>query len=78
MKPAMFEAMTHVLGAPKDWDAEKHGECGGLPVAIDHANSTFTSCWQLDPEEVAALINGGRIYVTVVATGQPPMALAVK
>lgn len=78
MRPAMFEAMTHVLGAPPDWNAETHGECSGLPVQIDHEARTFTSCWVLEPEEVAALAAGGRVYVTVVSSAQPPLALAVK
>ncbi len=78
MKPAMFAAMTHVLGAPPDWDATKHGECMGLPVAVDRQQGTYTSCWVLEPEDVAALAAGGRIYLTVHNAFQPPVAMQVR
>lgn len=78
MKPAMFETMTHILGAPDKWDASKHGECSGLPVEVDRENMTFTSCWVPTPEEIEALVNGGRIYVTVVCNFQPPLRLDVR
>lgn len=74
----MFESMTHVLGAPKDWDPEKHGECSGLPVAIDKEHSTFTSCWQPTSEEIAAIVAGGRVYVTIVNGFQPPLHVEAK
>lgn len=77
MKPAMFADMTHVLGAPPDWDATKHGECMGLPVAVDREQGTFTSCWVLEPEEVATLAAGGRVYLKVTNSFQPPVAMWV-
>ena len=78
MKPAMFREMTHVLGAPPDWNPETRGECLGLPVAVDQQRMTFTSCWVLEPEDVAALANGGRVFVEIVSTSQPPMSIAVR
>lgn len=78
MRPAMFADMTHVLGAPPDWDAATQGECLGLPVAIDAERSTFTSCWVLEPEDIAALKAGGRVYVTIVSVAQPPMSMRVR
>lgn len=77
MKPAMFREMTHVFGAPPDWDAEKQGECMGLPVAFDPAAGTYTSCWVLEPEDIAALAAGGRVYLTIYGF-QPVVALAVR
>lgn len=77
MKPAMFHEMTHVLGAPEGWDAEAKGECLGLPVAVDHEQQTLTSCWVLDPEEVALIAAGGRVFLTVHGS-QPPVALTVR
>lgn len=78
MKPAMFREMTSVLGAPNDWDAEKHGECGGLPIAFDPSSGAMTSCWVLEPEDIAALAAGGRVYLTVFANRHPVVAMAVK
>ena len=78
MKPAMFHEMTHVLGAPQDWDAEAKGECLGLPVAFDREQLTITSCWELEPHEVEALAKGGRLYLTVHGRMQPPVAMIVR
>lgn len=78
MKPAMFSDMTHVLAAPPNWDAEAQGECLGLPVAVDASGPTITSCWMLDAEDLAALSAGGRVYVTVWGTTQPPIAMTVR
>lgn len=78
MKPAMFREMTHVLGAPDNWDAEKLGECFGLPVAFDADTGSMTSCWVLEPEDVAALAAGGRVYLTIMANRHPVVAMAVK
>lgn len=82
MKPAMFEDMTHMLGAPEGWDAERNGECGGLPVMVEVDDAKrpqrFTSCWVLEPEEIATIVAGGRIYLTVFAPGQPPVSLSVR
>lgn len=77
MKPAMFREMTHVLGAPDGWDAEAKGECLGLPVEVNHEQWTVTSCWVLDPEEVAMIAAGGRVFLTVHGS-QPPVALSVR
>lgn len=80
MKPAMFHDMTHVLGAPNGWDAKKNGvECLGLPVKFDpDYPPTITSCWVLDSEELAALVAGGRVCLTVVGTTHPPVVLTVR
>ena len=78
MKPAMFHEMTHVLGAPEGWDSAAKGECLGLPVAADREQLTFTSCWELEPEELAALIAGGRVYLTIHGAAHPPVAMIVR
>jgi hypothetical protein len=74
----MFREMTHVLGAPPDWDADAHGECLGLPIAFDASGPTITSCWELDAEDLTALADGGRVYITVWGTTQPPIGLTVR
>lgn len=78
MKPAMFQEMTHVLGAPDNWDAQSKGECLGLPVAVDREQCTFTSCWELEPGELASLMLDGRVYLTVHGAAHPPVALSVR
>ena len=74
MKAAMFREMTHVLGPPPGHEADVFG----LPVMIDHEAHTITSCWVLEPEDVAALAAGGRVYLTVLSFVHPVVALAVR
>lgn len=80
MRPTMFREMTHVLGAPTAWDVEKDGECGNLPVEIDNRGThlAITSAWEPTPEELCELIAGGRVFLTVLSTQQPPVMLTVR
>lgn len=78
MKPAMFAEMTHVLGAPSHWDSDKHGECSGLPIEANHERNTLTSEWTLDAEELAAIVAGGRVVLTIFGSGHPVVHLGVR
>ena len=59
MKSASFKSMTRVLGAPNGWDAEKHGPCNGLPVAV--INNVCASCWELTWRERLKILFGHRV-----------------
>ncbi len=76
MSPVPFPEQTSVLGAPPDWDAKKHGPCDGLPVHF--ADGIYTSCWRATWRERLALLFGARLWLTVVSSGHPPVALGVK
>lgn len=64
------------LGAPKDWDAEKDGNCHGLAVRRVEDN-VYQSSWEPTPEELAMLNAGGTVILSVVG-GQPPVMLTVE
>ena len=73
MIPLKIEGAVN-YGAPKDWDAEKHGECQVLPVV--RANGCCLSVWRPTEEERQALLQGQAIVLSVVG-GQPPVSLSV-
>lgn len=76
MKPVHFSEQALVLGAPKDWDAEKHGPCGGLPVAF--FDGGYVSHWRPSLKEVALLLVGYPLRLFVRSNGHPPVALNVR
>jgi hypothetical protein len=66
---------THTLGAPKEWDNERDGHCGRL--AVRKVGNVYESAWELTPEEIEAINQGGHIVLRVVG-GQPPVQLWVE
>lgn len=75
MRPVEIDGATHMFGAPKAWLAERHGECGMLPVRRD--GDTYASAWRPSADDLAVLQAGGAIVLTVYGL-QPPVALAVQ
>lgn len=75
MMPRRIAGTTHVLGAPKDWNAEKDGECSRL--AVRASAQWCESAWEPTPEELAMINAGGSIILRVWG-GQPPVALYVE
>ena len=75
MKPVNFEGAT-VLGAPRDWDAETHGPCVGLPVM--RRDGTCISLWQATWRERIKLLWHGQLWLHI-ASGQtqPPVSLEI-
>lgn len=76
MKPVDFNEKTVDLGAPRDWDAEKHGPCGSLPVFRDEKQ--FISCWRPTWRERFSLLFGRPLWLFVVAAGHPPVHLTIE
>lgn len=70
---------TNFLGAPKDWDREKDGHCGTLPVRAERttAGIGMTSAWFPDADEIARIVAGAPIYLTVLGVVHPPVEMAV-
>jgi hypothetical protein len=70
---------THVLGAPKEWDVEKHGHCGRLAVRVEKttAGEGMTSAWFPTPEEIERIRKGAPVYLTIIGAVHPPVAMAV-
>jgi hypothetical protein len=72
---AVVEGYTRVLGAPPGWTAETSGRCGVLPVREEVLGDLpcMTSAWEPTPDELAALVAGGKVYLRVVGQGHPPV-----
>lgn len=70
---------TRNLGAPVDWNAERDGICGGLPIRDEQRgdSNVMVSSWQPTPEELARLNAGASVYLHVWGGGHPPVALSV-
>jgi hypothetical protein len=69
MIPRRITGATHLMLAPKDWNADEHGKC--LDLAIRMVGGVCESAWEPTPAELAALNAGGSIILRVVG-GQPP------
>lgn len=77
MIPRRIANATHNLGAPKDWDQSKQGNCVQLWVRAIPATGFCESAWEPTPDELATLNAGGSVVLRVVG-GQPPVALYVE
>jgi hypothetical protein len=79
MEIVRLEGMNRDLGAPKDWDEEKHGKCEPLPVFAEvvKGNMVMTSAWKPDAEELAAINAGGPIALVIYGGVHPPCGLGV-
>ena len=75
MIPARVEGCTRALGAPPGWTPETSGDCGCLRIR-DEMNGdlpVMVSAWEPTPAELAVLNAGGKVYLSVVGTGHPPV-----
>lgn len=81
MHPGRIEGATRTLGAPQNWEKERHGPCGGLPirdvVLPDSGLNAMGSVWFPTPEEIAALVEGAPIQLWVLGSTHPVVALMV-
>jgi hypothetical protein len=76
---ARISGATRNLGAPKGWDKDRDGVCGGLPIR-DEMNGSMpcmTSAWQPTPDELALLNAGASVHLRVVGMVHPPVMLSV-
>lgn len=76
-----ISGFTRYLGAPSDWkDDGRDKRCSFLAVRDEvdpDLGHQMTSAWELEPHEVAALVKGAPVYLTVCGGGHPPVALRV-
>jgi hypothetical protein len=73
VRPVRTDTTTAVLGAPRDWDASVHGECEGLPIAVN--DNVMFSYWRPSPVEVLRILRGKPIRLGVFGTGHPPVSI---
>lgn len=73
---ARIRGATAVLGTPKEWDKDRHGNCTSFPVRI--ADGVCQSAWEPTPEELRMLNAGGFVVLSVVGGRLPPVMLTVE
>lgn len=72
-------------GAPRNWNPEKDGRCGVLPIRVSPAEALsgtvavdyVESAWEPTPEELAWLNAGGQVVLRIIGW-QPPVSLYVE
>lgn len=79
MRPAVIPGHTRVLGQPKDWDEKTQGKCLGLAVRDEEQEGmhALVSHWEPTPRELEVLLLGGKVQLTVMSCGHPPVRLEV-
>lgn len=79
MHTGRISGATRNLGAPRDWDKDAHGPCGGLPIRDEKttAGDGMTSAWFPTPEEIERIAAGAPVYLTVLGRVHPPVSMAV-
>lgn len=80
MKPVDIRGRTRAMGAPLNWDYEKDGDCGVLPIrdgVDEHDLTIMTSAWMPCQEELNALANGLPILLTIHGRSHPVVSLGV-
>jgi len=78
LSPLRNEHTNTMLGAPRDWDEARDGKCIGLPVHHDKEQGHWHSFWEPSQADLARLVAGMPIRLTVVGGAHPPVAIAVR
>lgn len=81
MIPKRIAGATRYLGAPKDWKPDRDGECSHLAILdleTDNGLNVMISAWEPTPAEIEALANGAPLYLQIVGTAHPPVAVWVQ
>jgi hypothetical protein len=76
--PKRIAGATRLYGAPRGWNPETDGDCGGLWVRETQPGRFIESesAWEPTPEELAILNAGGSVILRVVGA-QPPVMIYV-
>ena len=71
MLTGMISGVTRVLGKSQGYL--------GLPVrdGLDGGNAVMVSAWTPTPDEIARIVAGASIYLTVLGSNHPPVKLDV-
>ena len=77
MRPVKMPEHNADLGEPTGWDAAKDGPCRTITAHIDSQARTITTAWELTQDELAKMLNGGKLRVRVFG-GLPPMSIWVE
>lgn len=75
------EGATRVLGKPRDWNEEKNGRCGSLPICdivTPDGLPVMVSAWVPTAAELKRLVAGQPVYLWIYGHSHPPVALTVR
>jgi hypothetical protein len=76
MKPVSFPEQNKVYTAPLNWNAERDGPCGDLPVRQE--NGAVTSCYEIDEEDISHIMCGAKLYFTIYTDVQPVVSWEIR
>jgi hypothetical protein len=76
LTPIKTKHTNIMYGAPAGWDAERDGECVALPVAKD-AQGVMHSFWQPTETDIANILAGMPIRLSVFSSSHPPVAINI-
>lgn len=75
MTPEPFTGVNTMMKAPENWNEAQLGPCHDMPVFI--GNGIVLSTWRPSEEEIALLVGGGSVLLTVAGTNMPPVQVEV-
>jgi len=77
MNPVNFKQANITYGKPEGWEED---ECGNLPVhkGTDGKHPVLVSAWMPTFADLQILSEGKPIYLTIVGTAMPPVALSTE
>ncbi len=80
MKAIPIEGMTRDLTKPSDWDEQRDGTCGSLPIRDQDFlfGNGMVSNWKPSALDLEVLNAGGVIQLVVCGTVHPPVSITVQ
>jgi hypothetical protein len=75
MEPIKLKGANALFVAPPRWDEATYGPCADLPAR--QSGDTVATGWKPSPEELALLVAGGYVVLTVFGR-QPAVSLHVE
>lgn len=75
MTPEPFAGSNVLLKAPAGWNEEMNGPC--MDQAAFVGNHRVVTVWRPDQEEIALLVGGGVLVLTLVTESAPPTQVRV-
>lgn len=77
MTPTKVKGLNmHELHPPTGWDNDRDGECVPLPVCIK--NGAMHSYWQPSEKEIAAIVQGHPVRLSIFTHQHPPVMLDIE
>ena len=75
MRPVPPGGANQEIGPPPDWDDAYGPAPGPVPVRVTPDGKLIVSCWKPSVHELAALVDGGVLQITI--HGDYPRAMQI-